>query len=573
MTSISLNTVIPLPHAPEPDQLLLYDQRGWRICNALEFSLASNKQQQLQVTATELKKIALAQLQARKNPHQGNTSSFEISELYPLLVDRGMRSQYFSANRLSFKCFTAQHIAALFELLQRQATNTLGQWDHSALDAKVVDGEMRKLIDCITAFGENLFLRANVAVWGKRMFEVQSYVARCPSNFFGGAEIDFCPREVRSLDWLATVCAYILADYLRVNPSPDPHFGVFNEALDRCVMYRVAERFDLVGGLWAFGLLPVEEQEAPPIVLIRGTEKNPLKEGFWGSWWLNSDPNFPGASLCTSQTSLEGHKKLINWMTQQCDATKQKLHLVGHSLGGTISVALALYKSELVAKAIVFNAPLFKKMAVQYAKIANPPEILQFLNSNDPLCQFDGTLIGRAYHLDFLESGNSRSKPREYWKSIAHLLPPHLIAPQGNVARIASKIAHCALNVMRVFARFPLVRVLLSIEPLPTLGEFLRKLKGFPDSIYQHHSIPSTLKRRCLVQKCTSSDMGRSDLIALRLVFEWMCRTWAFLIFTTALNTRQWSQSALATKCRATLVGLPALVAHIARRSPTLAGA
>lgn len=571
MTPIALNTLIPLPHAPAADQILLFDRKSWRICSALDFSLVSNRQQQLQSTAAEIKKIAFRVLSAMEPNGETGLGKFETSTIHNFLVERRMSRHYFSANRLSFEHFTAQAIGTLFDSLQRQAANTIGQWDHREDVTNSTSGDTRKFIDCITCFGEGLHLSANVVEWGKRILDLQSRISHWPASFLASEDLDFCPREIRSLDWLATVCAYTFAEYLRIEPRPDPHFDVYIASLGKCVTYHVVERFDLVGGLWAFGLVPIgpstPENSASSIVLIRGTEKNPMKEGFCGSWWLNSNPDFPGASLCTSETKLEGHKKLIAWMSQQRSSTEQKLHLVGHSLGGTISVGLALYRSDLVARATAFNAPTFKKMAARYAEISHPPQIIQFINCHDPIPQFDGALIGSVYHLDFMETGHSRSKPREYWLPIAHHLPPRLLASKSALIRAIDRVTDLARQIAKYFAKFFIVQCFLSIEPLPTIGEFLRKLKDFPDSIHQHHSISSTTKRRCIVQKCVAGDCGRTDLIAVRLVFEWMSRTWVFPLLTTALIAHQVCQSQLMFRFRATLMRFPKWVARVAQRS------
>ena len=554
MTTIC--AALPLSTMPAPHQLLLCQSGHWRIYEPLEFSRLPNRQELLKSTVDKLRTIGKEWLDkcADELPFEGPQMSagegvhfsagegvhFSAGEsVHALLLSKCLQQHRFATDRLIQSQFTAEKIWAFFQTLQRQVQGVVGEWDHSLQIEGQDESQTRKFLECIFSFGEAPFVKRDLLEWGGKLLNLQTQIARWPANFNAHHNLDFCPREVRSLDWLATTCAYILADYMLV--VPHPQFEVYVEELGRSVTYEVAERFDLVGGLWAFGLLPTPDQEgackATPIVLVRGTEKNPFKEGFWGSWWLNADPNFPGASLCTPNTRLPGHRALVQWLHQTCSTTGQKALLVGHSLGGTISIGLTIFEHQFVRKAVIFNAPLSNRMLEAFQKIANPPEVLQFQNCRDPLCQMESVPIGRTYNLDFMESATAPKRSHEYFASISHLLPPNFPPKTSAPWRCLLKVLNLALDFFKYLGGCWLLKHVANIEPLPTFCTFFQRVQHFPNSIFLYHSVPSTLKTRCLVQRCTS-DLRSGEWISVRLMFEWICRTWAFLALNAILGGR-----------------------------------
>lgn len=534
-------SALPLSAAPAPHQLLLYQSGHWRTFDPLELSRLSSKQELLKGTADKLRTVGrewldrcAGELPTQRGKIQSN------SRVHSLLLSKCLLQHRFATERLVQSQFTAEKIGAFFESLQRQVHGVVGEWDHTLQVEGKDESETRKFLECIFSFGEAPFVKRDLLEWGGRLLTLQTQISRWPANFIAHHDLDFCPREVRSLDWLATTCAYILADYMLV--VPHPRFEVYVEELERSVTYEVAERFDLVGGLWAFGLLPIPDQEgagkATPIVLVRGTEKNPFKEGFWGSWWLNADPNFPGASLCTQNTRLPGHRALVQWLHQTCSANRQKALLVGHSLGGTISIGLAIFEHQFVRKAVIFNAPLSNRMLEAFQKIAKPPKVLQFQNSRDPLCQMECVPIGNIYNLDFMESATAPKKSLEHFKSISHLLPPNF-PPQNSMPwRCLLKVLNAVRGFFSYTLKCRLFQIFANIEPIPTFCTFFQRVQHFPSSIFLYHSVPSTLKTRCLVQRCSSDDARSGEWISVRLMFEWICRTWAFLALNAILGAR-----------------------------------
>lgn len=526
----------PSKERASSQDLILHKNGLWYICNPLLFSDLSNKQKLLKSTADAIASIAKRGLKEAVELQKGahHFELFPSSSAIDSLVDRWMHRFKFSAKRLRYIDFTQENIEAFFDSLERQSADIVGQWDHQPIIQ--IEEKVRKLLDAIFYFGEALFLKDNLPIWGKKMLEMQTSISRWPAHFSACQKLEFNPQEVRSLDWLATVCAYILSDYMRIEKQVE--FEVFTSALGKSITYRVVERFDLVGELWAFGLVPQTAERAPPIVLIRGTQKNPFKEGFWGSWWLNANPDFPGASICTSQSRSPGHSKLLTWMRKQFDESGQKFLLAGHSIGGAIAIGLSISEHQIVNKAVVFNAPIYREMAMPYLQSSDYPEILQFQNCHDPICQLQTTDLGHIYHLDCSQGGDTRVKAADYFDSIASTLPSKLKIEPSRLFKRTLQIANYAHRILRDFANIKCVRICLSIEPIPSLADFARKLFYLPDSIHRYHSLPSSLHSSCLVLKCTPADLNRTELLTLRLVFQWMCRTGGFLAMSLALGLR-----------------------------------
>lgn len=527
----------PTKELASSQDFVLFENGVWSVCKPLSFSEISGKQKRLKLTASAIDALAKKSLKEAVDAQKGivGLELFPPSSAIDALVDRWMHRFNFSAKRLKYTDFTHENIEAFFESLRRQFDNIVGQWDHQF--PKDLDEKTRKLLDAVFYFGEALFLKDNVPIWGAKLLEIQTTISRWPAHFSACQKLEFSPREVRSLEWLATVCAYILSDFLRVEKNVE--FDIFIASLGQSITYRVAERFDLVGELWAFGLVPKGAQKAPPVILIRGTQKNPFKEGFWGSWWLNANPDFPGASICTSQSRLPGHRKLIRWMRHQHQRTSQKSLLVGHSIGGAIAIGLSISEHQVVEKAVVFNAPIYREMATPYLQLAHPPEILQFQNCRDPISQLQTTDLGHIYHLDSSQNENAKNITVDYFDSIASTLPDNINAKPSIWSKRLMQIANCAYRILKGLFNTRWMRICLSVEPLATLGDFARKLLYFPNSIHRYHSVPSSLQDKCLVLKCTPSDLNRTELITLRLVFQWMCRTWGFLAISAALSLRK----------------------------------
>lgn len=539
MLMTSICAALPLSSEPAPHQLLLYRSGDWQICEPLEFTRLSRRQTLLNCTAERLRVLGKESLEKCAQQLQGQKElSREVQAIHRHVLENCLRQHRLIPNRLSQNQVTAKKIGSFFTALQRQLRGVVGQWDHTEQEENHPESQTRKLLECILSYGEAPFVKRDLPEWGAKLLNLQTQISRWPANFCVHCDLDFSPREVRSLDWLATICAYILADYWAIRPHLK--FEIFDETLQRPVDYEVAERFDLVGGLWAFGLLPVADQKgaegATPVILVRGTEKNPLKEGFWGSWWLNADPNFPGASLCTAKTRLPGHRALVQWLHETCAAKDQKALLVGHSLGGTISIGLAIFEHQFVRKAVTFNAPVSQKMFEAFERIPNPPQVLQFQNSRDPLCKMESAPIGRVYNLDFMESPATPPRAAEYWSSISHLLPTQSPFQVEASRSISQKISRALEGFFTLLGGLWLFRTCGRIEPIPYLCTLFRRAQRFPHSVYLYHSAPSTLKLRCIVQRGHPEDLKRSEWVCARLMFEWICRTWAFFALNALLG-------------------------------------
>lgn len=182
------------------------------------------------------------------------------------------------------------------------------------------------------------------------------------------------------------------------------------------VIYLVDEmvRFgnNLAGGhLMALSMKPADAHEqACPIVLYHGTKINPITDDNSTDTFLaNFDPRGIGRSaLNFFGTRLE--RGLDHFFDQVTQNGARKAIVLGHSLGGTLAELSAVYKSEAVDRAYLFNAPGSHFYAYQKAQVDQQraiseqqryPKIYRFETKpgTDSIIGLGSRKIGRVIHV------------------------------------------------------------------------------------------------------------------------------------------------------------------------------
>lgn len=116
----------------------------------------------------------------------------------------------------------------------------------------------------------------------------------------------------------------------------------------------VDQVLDLWKGMPAFGLVPKNKRNAPPILLFRGTDMNFVSEKGWASILSDLDITGPGHA-----TFLKAQDTIHAWL-EKVSSEYEPARLLGYSLGGSFVFYTAIYEGELVSQRVAskaFNAP------------------------------------------------------------------------------------------------------------------------------------------------------------------------------------------------------------------------
>ncbi len=99
--------------------------------------------------------------------------------------------------------------------------------------------------------------------------------------------------------------------------------------------------------VFAYGLEPVDNDEAEPHLIFMGTTY-PAGQGFITQVCSDLESDTPGASLYRT-----GRDKITSWLDKQ----QKKTHVCGMSLGGSLSLLLALDQGEKLSRVDALNPP------------------------------------------------------------------------------------------------------------------------------------------------------------------------------------------------------------------------
>lgn len=100
--------------------------------------------------------------------------------------------------------------------------------------------------------------------------------------------------------------------------------------------------------VFAYGLEPIQNTMAQPHLLFMGTTY-PAGQGFWSQ--IKTD--LEGFETAGKQLYRNSHEKIRQWLERQ----SQKAHVCGISLGGSLSLLLAIHQGEHISRVDALNPP------------------------------------------------------------------------------------------------------------------------------------------------------------------------------------------------------------------------
>lgn len=166
--------------------------------------------------------------------------------------------------------------------------------------------------------------------------------------------------------------------------------------------YVVDKVFDLWNNIQAFGLIPIENAQLAPILLFRGTDFSLKSEQSRASIISDFDPKGPGRTLFET-----AQKALRRWL-QAVASDGAKARVIGHSLGGAISLYTLIYEHSLISNkphecSYAFNFPGVNGDVVdEWKKIPEKekPAFRGFVCRGDIVSKF-GQLFGDVSEVSF----------------------------------------------------------------------------------------------------------------------------------------------------------------------------
>lgn len=171
---------------------------------------------------------------------------------------------------------------------------------------------------------------------------------------------------------------------------------------DTVATYVVDEIINLWRGMPAYGLIPENKEQAPPILLFRGTDLDLRSEKGWASVLSDLDISGPGL-----KTFLRAQNEIHDWLAkvQQSIAPAR---IVGFSLGGVFVLYTLIYEHELINKkssSTAFNPPgVSAQVLDMWEKIPNekrPPQIT-YVNQGDFVSKI-GFFLGNVHEVSLEE--------------------------------------------------------------------------------------------------------------------------------------------------------------------------
>ncbi len=147
------------------------------------------------------------------------------------------------------------------------------------------------------------------------------------------------------------------------------------------ITYTVDTLFDLWHGMPAFGLIPKNNPEAPPLLIYRGTE---FSFRGWGS--ILSDLDFKGPGFSAFR---KAQPKIHAWL----EKTGKKTQVLGFSLGGALAAYTLLFEKDLLSSAIAFNMPgLSLKNYELWRTLKDSPPFISYVTQGDFVAKIGHTI-------------------------------------------------------------------------------------------------------------------------------------------------------------------------------------
>ena len=136
--------------------------------------------------------------------------------------------------------------------------------------------------------------------------------------------------------------------------------------------------------VFAFGLEPIRQPEATPHLIFMGTTY-PAGQGF--ATTIHTD--LEGFETAGKSLYRTGHKKITEWLNNQT----QKPHVCGSSLGGALSLLLAIHQGDKLSRVDALNPPglyqpLRKSRFDNWDTFVDKPEVFIQKQGDDPVSKY-----------------------------------------------------------------------------------------------------------------------------------------------------------------------------------------
>jgi hypothetical protein len=178
--------------------------------------------------------------------------------------------------------------------------------------------------------------------------------------------------------------------------------------------YQVDQKMFIGNHIPVFGLLPVLDDSAPPVIVFKGSSPPNLnslatKKDAVTTWKADLDKNGVGVSLFTNSK-----EKVADWLLKARGSSQIKALAIGHSLGGAFAMLTSIKLSSLIKEAIIYNAPMARRqIKEEYDNLADEtkPSIFGFFCKEDLVPKIGGScLVGKHYEIsnfcDYLDHHN-----------------------------------------------------------------------------------------------------------------------------------------------------------------------
>lgn len=136
--------------------------------------------------------------------------------------------------------------------------------------------------------------------------------------------------------------------------------------------------------VFAYGLEPITNEAAESHLIFMGTTY-PAGQGFV----TQIDTDLEAFETAGKKLYRSGYRNISNWLDKQ----SKKVHVCGTSLGGSLSLLLAIDKGDKISRVDALNPPglynAFRKSRFDnWDKLKNKPQVIVQKQANDPVSKF-----------------------------------------------------------------------------------------------------------------------------------------------------------------------------------------
>ena len=205
-------------------------------------------------------------------------------------------------------------------------------------------------------------------------------------------------QEIMVAEILAKILVYYDVDGREIN------IPVKQDGVVEMVKYKVEKVSFLNSSLYFYGLIPIDNHKANPMVIFPGTQLYP-SAGMCMVESLMADFCAQGIGWEQFMESGQGKVAVEKWLSENC--MEKSAVVMGHSLGAAFAAYTAANIHQFVKKVINFAAPGVNKTTYrQLQALGESLPIFSFNAVGDPI-----TLAGQHYFGKFFEI--QRRKPTQ----------------------------------------------------------------------------------------------------------------------------------------------------------------